>query len=532
MKNKKVLLVITVCLLLGCSSNSNNSNSKTSILPSREIDYRFTVDDLGDDVDFHTELQRNYIDDEDYENLPSQANAVTENSIPNAITLSWDCDIGSDDYVVTIGEKDDFTDAKEYEVSGKKELSLYNLKIGTRYYWTVKEKDSDIMSPTGTFSTYEKGPRNLNIPGMTNCRDIGGYETSNGGKVRQDLIFRTGNSDKITDAGKKVLNDFGMKTEIDLRDSGYKTSSPVGSHINYLVYKMAYDDYSNYLERNCESAKSTMKVFANEDNYPIFYHCRIGTDRTGFMTYLLLGLLGVDKEDIYRDYLFSNFGVIENARSLHGSDVNNVQLYYEAIDAFPGETLQEHVYNFLISIGMTAEELDEIIRINVEGGEKIEVLEDQKPLVVDADHLGHSSGFSSKSYKHSYAQTTVKYFELNKNSGSYIEASIETDADVNVAIYCYMYAATASLDIRARDAFELNIDGENVVVTAKTFSELHCRNTEGIYVAGRIAETLLYEGQHILKLTNIAGGTNSNALGANVAAIIIIPLEEAYISLD
>ena len=127
MKNKKVLLVITVCLLLGCSSNSNNSNSKTSILPSREIDYRFTVDDLGDDVDFHTELQRNYIDDEDYENLPSQANAVTENSIPNAITLSWDCDIDSDDYVVTIGEKDDFTDAKEYEVSGKKELSLYNL---------------------------------------------------------------------------------------------------------------------------------------------------------------------------------------------------------------------------------------------------------------------------------------------------------------------------------------------------------------------------------------------------------------------
>ena len=44
----------------------------------------------------------------------------------------------------------------------------------------------------------------------------------------------------------------------------------------------------------------------------------IGTDRTGLITYLLLGYLGVDEQDIYRDYLFSNFANIGGSRDLGG----------------------------------------------------------------------------------------------------------------------------------------------------------------------------------------------------------------------
>ena len=53
--------------------------------------------------------------------------------------------------------------------------------------------------------------------------------------------------------------------------------------------------------------RKTFQIFAQPSAYPIFYHCRIGTDRTGYTTYLLLGLLGAYEEDIYRDYLRSNW---------------------------------------------------------------------------------------------------------------------------------------------------------------------------------------------------------------------------------
>jgi protein-tyrosine phosphatase len=41
---------------------------------------------------------------------------------------------------------------------------------------------------------------------------------------------------------------------------------------------------------------------ANEDNYPVVFHCRAGADRTGFLSYLINGLCGVSYENLTRDY--------------------------------------------------------------------------------------------------------------------------------------------------------------------------------------------------------------------------------------
>ena len=47
-------------------------------------------------------------------------------------------------------------------------------------------------------------------------------------------------------------------------------------------------------------------VRAREDEYAILYHCTEGKDRTGMVTALLLLLLGVSREDIVEDYLYTN----------------------------------------------------------------------------------------------------------------------------------------------------------------------------------------------------------------------------------
>ena len=94
-----------------------------------------------------------------------------------------------------------------------------------------------------------------------------------------------------------------------------------------------------------------------------------------------------------------------------------------------------------------------------------------------------------------------------------------------------MYASSSSLNIKVQDAFKLDLDDINKgVIPNKTFKDLHCRNTAGIYVAGRIGQFSFDSGNHVIKLTNISNDNNPNGLGANIAAIIIIPSSRAVLS--
>ena len=49
----------------------------------------------------------------------------------------------------------------------------------------------------------------------------------------------------------------------------------------------------------------------------IFFHCTIGTDRTGTIAYFLEGLLGVSEEDRLRDYEMSYFYGLTNRTRFH-----------------------------------------------------------------------------------------------------------------------------------------------------------------------------------------------------------------------
>ena len=64
-------------------------------------------------------------------------------------------------------------------------------------------------------------------------------------------------------------------------------------------------DVVNIAKNERESLKKAFKVFTNRNNYPVIFHCAIGTDRTGVVAFYLNALLGLKDEDIYRDYLFS-----------------------------------------------------------------------------------------------------------------------------------------------------------------------------------------------------------------------------------
>jgi protein-tyrosine phosphatase len=51
-------------------------------------------------------------------------------------------------------------------------------------------------------------------------------------------------------------------------------------------------------------------VIQNQDNVPILFHCSAGKDRTGIASALLLSALGVDRKDIFDDYMLTNKALI------------------------------------------------------------------------------------------------------------------------------------------------------------------------------------------------------------------------------
>lgn len=310
----------------------------------------------------------------DYENVELYACGVAELSRPEPIILTWDYNKTATEYEVRISKNSDMSDCIVYTVDTNS-LNIYNLFIGTEYYWNVKAVGDDAVSETACFETASNTVRNIYVDGVTNFRDLGGHSIGNNKTVNQGLIYRSARFNEnltstvtpvITEKGlEMVSNVLKIKSEIDLRmvsnnEVGALTDESVlGENVNYYQCPMGYDD--NILSINSDEIVNVFKILADRSNYPIVFHCSIGTDRTGMVAFLIEALLGVSEEDIYRDYLMSNFGAIGSKRW-----TSVITSYIDIVDGCEGNILSEKVYNYLISIGVSSESLDSVISIMTE----------------------------------------------------------------------------------------------------------------------------------------------------------------------
>ena len=200
---------------------------------------------------------------------------------------------------------------------------IYNMIPGHTYYWESDE-DSDVhgyVKATGNRRTISSNVRNI--------RDLGGLEVDvdndgvSDGTIKYGKIFRGA---KLSSSSSDVseLQKLGITEEIDLRGSSgdAKLSNYQGRSItNYLIYP---DTYENNYKTFRKALVDTMQDVINGEN--IYFHCAIGTDRTGTMAYFLEGLLGVGEEDRVEDYETSYFTGLLNRHRFHdnlsGSSIN------------------------------------------------------------------------------------------------------------------------------------------------------------------------------------------------------------------
>ncbi len=272
---------------------------------------------------------------------------------------------------VQISENSKLTSPLIYMIpSGETSVDIYNLKSNTRYYYQI---NLTLSSGTktgieGSFKTADM-PRMLFVDGIGNIRDIGGWKTADGKRIKQGLLYRSTEIDgavnseyKITaDGVNTMLTVLGIRSEMDLRPS---IDNPSGADSLGAGVKHTYYNAPMYSNAFTDSGKkSIQKIFSDlsdKNNYPVLLHCTHGMDRTGTVCYLLEALLGVAEEDLMREYQLSAF--------YHGSlwSLNDMNEFIGRLKAYEGSTVQEKAENYLLSIGVTAQEISSIREIYLE----------------------------------------------------------------------------------------------------------------------------------------------------------------------
>lgn len=348
------------------NSSKNISVDKTQSNISSEntekVNIKITLNDVDVTTVYSVEL-KNYLKSP-YNSVPnSDICGKKELSRSGAIVLTWkwtalDGSIEEPAFWIEIGENFKLSDAKKHFVGyGQTSYDFYNAKGGTTYYWRVS--DGTNTSAIKYFNTGNICPRFINMSGVSNMRDLGGYKTEDGYTVNQGLLYRSAALDWVDTTGKQTASILGIKTEIDLRltEKALK-SSALGKDIKFYNFPM--DDMDFLKKENIQSIKQCFSALADENNYPLVFHCQIGADRTGMMSYLILALLGVPEEEIYRDYLYTNFAPPGVSRQL--SQCSN-STYARMVHNAEGSTLREKAYNALCNIGVPQSDLDSVIKI-------------------------------------------------------------------------------------------------------------------------------------------------------------------------
>ena len=306
--------------------------------------------------------------------------SLNDSKQPITLKWRWDASIPADSqFTIELSQTEDFAEVQTLacthfnaNVSVQSE-PFWNPLMDTTYYWRVVAKLADgstVIGDAMSFTT-EEGFRMIRLAGGWNTRDLGGWETSEivlsdgtvlpAGKTTQGLVFRSARLQSLTAEGQAtVLNELGIKTEIDLRDpnssSDRATTCFKNGELTYIKGPSTAKAYGDFITKP-EVAYTYLIEFTKTENYPILFHCAIGADRTGSLAFILNALQGVAMEDLIKDY------EITTDRFVQGLGPNtDFPALLEEFNKLEGDTPYEKARTFCLSTGLTDTQIDCIIQ--------------------------------------------------------------------------------------------------------------------------------------------------------------------------
>jgi protein-tyrosine phosphatase len=160
--------------------------------------------------------------------------------------------------------------------------------------------------------------RRIELPGLFNLRDLGGYPTASG-TVPWRTLFRSDALHQLDADGIATLAALDLRTIVDLRTHVEAEIAPSQldqltarhSHISILGGDMQslpleLGAIYQYVVDQCGGAiADAIRPLCSDHALPALVHCSAGKDRTGIVIALVLALLGVPDEVIASDYELS-----------------------------------------------------------------------------------------------------------------------------------------------------------------------------------------------------------------------------------
>ncbi|WP_433075433.1 tyrosine-protein phosphatase [Dactylosporangium sp. CA-052675] len=166
--------------------------------------------------------------------------------------------------------------------------------------------------------------RNYDHPNLFNFRDLGGYPAADGRTTRWRRLFRSDSLSRIDPADAASFTALGVRTVIDLRRPReverdgrvhafegltYHHLHPVHAEWEASVDADEASDARWLANRYLELAEdgraavvAAVEIIADAENAPVVVHCVAGKDRTGVVSAVTLGALGVPDDVIAEDY--------------------------------------------------------------------------------------------------------------------------------------------------------------------------------------------------------------------------------------
>ncbi|MBQ7373702.1 MAG: tyrosine-protein phosphatase [Clostridia bacterium] len=285
------------------------------------------------------------------------------------ITLAWENDEKNVKFVtLEYGEKSCEANkiVKLALDKNAKSYDLYNLLKDTEYEWQVSVglENGEVLTAGAEFKTTELGPRFLNISQVYNTRDAGGWLTDDGKKTKCGLLYRGGELKfSLPKEADLVFQKLGIVVEIDLRGSveenGYPTKSQISNARAVFVITDGYA--SAFSEKFTANFRKVFSLMANSQNYPMYVHCTGGADRTGTIIFLINALLGVSEDLLVKDYELTSFSIYGERSSVRGTTYGDMfRDFLFKLKSYEGENLSKKTENYMLSIGVTPQEISNI----------------------------------------------------------------------------------------------------------------------------------------------------------------------------